>query len=167
MNALLQQIRDRNQSNGIISIDQRFENLIISLAYLAVELDSKCKVLTFMCIYRLTFFFFISLFKIRIQITEVLLDFYQKLSNAEYYDIASFEYKHSIISSILNFNELIFFLYLVLPPAEVFSFSLHTALTELAATSDDGKLRDKVNRDEISSRGDYHEVSSSRLCYLS
>ena len=40
---------------------------------------------------------------------------------------------------------------LVLPPAEVFSFTFHTALTELVATSDDGKLRDKVNRDGISS----------------
>jgi hypothetical protein len=33
---------------------------------------------------------------------------------------------------------------IVLPPAEVFSFCLHTALTELASTSEDAKTRDQV-----------------------
>ncbi len=35
---------------------------------------------------------------------------------------------------------------IALPPAEVFSFCLHTALTELSSTSDDSKTRDKVRR---------------------
>ncbi len=43
-NYLLKQIRDRTESKQNILIDQRLENLIISLAYLAVELDNKCKV---------------------------------------------------------------------------------------------------------------------------
>ncbi len=36
------------------------------------------------------------------------------------------------------------FILLALPPAEVFSFCFHTALTELAATSEDVKTRDHV-----------------------
>jgi hypothetical protein len=40
----LKQIRDRTESKHKILIDQRLENIIIALAYLAVELDDKCKV---------------------------------------------------------------------------------------------------------------------------
>ena len=41
---------------------------------------------------------------------------------------------------------LVCFVFLALPPAEVFSFCLHTAFTELASTSDDSKTRDKVRK---------------------
>lgn len=35
-------------------------------------------------------------------------------------------------------------MFIGLPPAEVFSFCLHTALTELASTSQDVKTREEV-----------------------
>jgi hypothetical protein len=108
LNSLLKQIRDRIQTDQRFTIDQRLENVIISLAYLSVELAERCK--------------------IRAEIIKVLIDFYQKIPTAKYYEVASFDYKHA------------------LPPAEVFSFSLHTALTELASTSDDLKTRDKVKK---------------------
>ncbi|CAF4828998.1 unnamed protein product, partial [Rotaria sp. Silwood1] len=106
LNVLLKQIRDRIESDHKLLIDQRLENNIIALAYLAVELNDRCK--------------------IRKDIIKVLLDFYQKIPTARYYEIASYNYKYA------------------LPPAEVFSFCLHTALTELASTSDDTKTRDNI-----------------------
>ncbi|CAF1047050.1 unnamed protein product [Rotaria sordida] len=106
LNSLLKQVRDRILSNHTLTIDQRLENIIISLAYLAVELTDRCD--------------------IRAEIVQVLIDFYQKIPTAKYYEIASFDYKHT------------------LPPAEVFGFCIHTALTELASTSDDLKIRDKI-----------------------
>ncbi|UJR22456.1 hypothetical protein I4U23_025514 [Adineta vaga] len=106
LNLLLKQICDRIESNSKLRIDQRLENLIIAVGYLAVELNDKCK--------------------IRAEIIKVLIDFYQKLPTATYYEIATFNYKHA------------------LPPAEVFSFCLHTILTELAATSEDAKSGNKI-----------------------
>lgn len=44
----------------------------------------------------------------------------------------------------MKIEQVDYFFLIGLPPAEVFSFCLHTALTELAATSDDVKMRDKV-----------------------
>jgi hypothetical protein len=103
---LLKRIRDRTQTEQKLNIDQRLENILISLAYLAVELPDKCQ--------------------IRAEILKVLIDFYQKIPTAKFYEVASFNYKHA------------------LPPAEVFSFCFHTALTELASTTDDSKTRDKI-----------------------
>ncbi|CAF3814494.1 unnamed protein product, partial [Rotaria sordida] len=105
LNLLLKQIHDRTESDKLL-IDQRLENIIIALAYLAVELNHGCQ--------------------IRKDIVKVLLDFYQKIPKARYYEIASHNYKYA------------------LPPAEVFSFCLHTALTELASTSEDVKTRDNI-----------------------
>ncbi|CAF2142912.1 unnamed protein product, partial [Rotaria magnacalcarata] len=106
LSSLLKQIRDRIQPDHPVIIDQRLENVLISLAYLAVELTDRSEV--------------------RADIVQVLLDFYQEIPNAKYYEVASNNYKHS------------------LPPAEVFSFSFHTALTELASTSEDIQIRDKI-----------------------
>ncbi len=92
-NYLLKQIRDRTESRQNLLIDQRLENLIISLAYLAVELDNKCKVEKK---FRLNFYLiFFILLKIRADILKVLIDFYQKIPTATYYKLASFNYKHS------------------------------------------------------------------------
>ncbi len=41
----------------------------------------------------LSYFYFILL-KIRIEIIKVLIDFYQKIPTAKYYEVASFNYKH-------------------------------------------------------------------------
>ncbi|CAF4498382.1 unnamed protein product, partial [Rotaria sp. Silwood2] len=106
LNFLLKQIRDHTESDQKLLIDQRLENTIIALAYLAVELNDRCK--------------------IRQDIITVLLDFYQRIPTAKYYELASYNYKYA------------------LPPAEVFSFCLHTALTELASTSEDAKTRDNI-----------------------
>ena len=40
------------------------------------------------------FFNLIFILKIRKEIVQVLLDFYQKLPTAKYYEIATFNYKH-------------------------------------------------------------------------
>ncbi|CAF4217174.1 unnamed protein product [Rotaria sp. Silwood2] len=106
LNLLLKQVRDHIQLDHRLRIDQRLENIIISLAYLAVELTDACK--------------------IRAEIVQVLIDFYEKIPTAKYYETASFNYKHT------------------LPPAEVFGFCIHTALTELASTSEDLQMRDKI-----------------------
>ncbi|CAF0765748.1 unnamed protein product [Adineta ricciae] len=106
LNSLIKQVRDRTHSTHKLYIDQRLENVVLSLAYLAVELSDKCK--------------------IREDIVKVLTGLYHKIPVAKYYEVASFNYKHA------------------LPPAEVFSFCLHTSLTELAATSDDSKTRDRI-----------------------
>ncbi|CAF3557038.1 unnamed protein product [Rotaria sp. Silwood1] len=106
LNSLLTQVRDHIQSDHKLTIDQRLENIIISLAYLAVELTEGCQ--------------------IRTEIVQILIDFYEKIPTAIYYEIASFNYKHT------------------LPPAEVFGFCIHTALTELASTSEDLQMRDKI-----------------------
>ncbi|CAF0893475.1 unnamed protein product [Adineta steineri] len=106
LNSLLKQIQDRSSSGSKFYIDQRLENIITAVGYLAVELDDKCK--------------------IRAQIIKVLIEFYEKIPTAKYYEVATLSYKY------------------VLPSAEVFSFVLHTILTELAATSDDAKSREKI-----------------------
>ncbi|CAF0823433.1 unnamed protein product [Adineta ricciae] len=106
LNLFLKQIRDRIDPNVKLYIDQRLENLVVAIGYLAIELSDRCK--------------------IRADIVKVLLDFYQKLPTARYYEAATFTYKHT------------------LPPAEVFSFCLHTILTELAATSEDVKSGNKI-----------------------
>ncbi len=84
--------------------------------------------------------------QIRAEIIKVLIDFYQKIPTAKYYEVASFDYKHGKNLIKKNSKSFIFFFWIALPPAEVFSFSLHTALTELASTSDDLKTRDKVKK---------------------
>ncbi|CAF3354648.1 unnamed protein product [Rotaria socialis] len=106
LDSLLKQIIDRTNSNHPLIIDQRLENIVIALAYLAVELQDKCQ--------------------IRQDILKVLLEIYPRIPTAKYYEVASCNYKHG------------------LPPAEVFSFCLHTALTEIASTSHDAKTRDNI-----------------------
>ncbi|CAF2105312.1 unnamed protein product [Rotaria magnacalcarata] len=106
LDSLLKQIVDRTNSNHALIIDQRLENIVIALAYLAVELQDKCQ--------------------IRQDILKVLLEIYPRIPTAKYYEVASCNYKHG------------------LPPAEVFSFCLHTALTEIASTSHDAKTRDNI-----------------------
>jgi hypothetical protein len=44
LNLLLKQIRDRTETDSKLLIDQRLENLITALGYLAVELNDKCQV---------------------------------------------------------------------------------------------------------------------------
>jgi hypothetical protein len=81
--------------------------------------------------------------KIRTEIIKVLIDFYRRIPTAKYYEVASYNYKHG--KNKIYWITISLFFVIALPPAEVFSFCLHTILTELASTSDDDKSRDNVN----------------------
>ncbi|CAF3629224.1 unnamed protein product, partial [Didymodactylos carnosus] len=105
LNSLLKKIRELLR-HSTLSIDHRTENIIVALAILVVEANDGLK--------------------LKQDVIKVLLEFYQKLPTARYYEIPPSTYKH------------------VLPPAETFSFCIHTALTELASITDDIKLKDKI-----------------------
>lgn len=101
LNLFLKQIRDRIENDHKPQVDQRLENIVIALAYLAVELNDQCQVLYFrLHIYLIFVLFFFT--KIRKNIVKVLLDFYQRLPTARYYEVASYNYKHGIETFLFN-----------------------------------------------------------------
>ena len=46
LQSLLNQVQSRIQTEEKVTVDQRLENIIITLAYLAVELPDRCQVRT-------------------------------------------------------------------------------------------------------------------------